>query len=68
MAKFRFGVGIGFSQDRREIVELPDKDLEGLTDEQRKAYIEACHQDWMHNHLDAWWEPVEDDEDEEDDV
>ena len=49
--------------NRKETIEIPDEDLERLSDEQRIAHIEQYFQDWLSNEVDyGWYEERDDDE------
>lgn len=61
MAKFRFHVSTGFVGSRREeIIEIPDEDVEGLSDQEKDSLINEVWQEWLWNgNIDGGWEEVE---------
>lgn len=58
MARLRVGVSIGYGS-REEVLEIPEENLEGLTEEERQEYFDDEHKAWLSNYLDAWWEVEE---------
>ncbi|MCM3703824.1 hypothetical protein [Paenibacillus macerans] len=61
MAKFRFTVNIGFVGARREeIIEIPDEDLEGATEEERDQLLDEAWREWLWGkNIDGGWEEME---------
>lgn len=54
MAKYKFYVSTGYvGTMREEVIEIPDDELEGLSEEGKDDYIyEAYFQDWLANNAD----------------
>lgn len=54
MAKYKFYVTTGFvGAMREEVIEIPDEELEGMSEEEKSDYInENFFQDWLVNHAD----------------
>jgi len=54
MAKFKMSLGIGFANAKqKEVIEIPDEELEGLSEEDREKLLDEYLNDWMWNHIDA---------------
>ena len=53
MAKFIFKVAMGDIEGSvtSEVVEIPNKELEGLTQEEREQVVERYYQEWMKKHI-----------------
>jgi hypothetical protein len=63
MAKYVFYYSIGFANAKqREVVDIPDEEIEGLSEDEREAMLEQRFQDWASNFRDFGWWPAEDDE------
>lgn len=62
--KIRMGCGIGYVRaERYADVKIPDEELEGMTEYEKKDYIyETYVMPFAYEHLDAWYEEIEDDE------
>ena len=41
---------------RKDIIEIPDEELDGLDPVAREAEIELNAREWMHNFIDLSWE------------
>lgn len=54
MAKYKFYISTKYvGCEREEIVEIPDKELEGKTEEEKEDYIyENYYRDWLENNAD----------------
>jgi hypothetical protein len=54
MAKFKFYINTGYvGSDREEVIEIPDEELEGMTEEEKDNYIyENYFEDWLANNAD----------------
>ena len=66
MAKYRFVVRTNVhGSDCEEIIDIPDEELEG-TEEYRNGVLNGYLQDHIGNSTDQFFEPVDDDEEDED--
>lgn len=55
--KIKAHLSIGYSNARQdEIIEIPDEDLRGMTQEQRSDYVNDCVQEWADNYIETWWD------------
>ena len=54
MAKYKFYVSTGYvGSMREEEIEIPDEELEGLSEEEIEEYIyENYYKDWLQNNTD----------------
>lgn len=61
--KIRMGCGIGnVGADHYDEVEIPDEELEGMTEYEKENYIyEGYVIPFANEHLEAWYEEIEDD-------
>ena len=60
MAKFKFGVGTHYINSHvKEIVEIPDEELEGLTESERNEIIDEYYEAWKNEQLEQYWEEIE---------
>lgn len=60
MAKFKFGVGTHYINSHVvEIVEIPDDELEGLTEFERNEIIDEYYEAWKNKQLEQYWEEIE---------
>jgi hypothetical protein len=65
MAKFKFYVNTGYvGSDREEVIEIPDEELEGLTEQQKEKMMEEEFWNFMSNNCDYGWYEMEEDEEE----
>lgn len=65
MAKFMFCVSTNLvGSEIEEVYEIPDDELEGLTEDEKKRVVQEHYDDWLGNHAEfSWWEVDEDVED-----
>lgn len=60
MATLKLRLGIGFVNGNHEdYVEIPDEDLEGMSEEEKESYFEEIWQEWIWNYIDGGWEVVD---------
>lgn len=60
MAKFKFVVGTHYvGSDVEEIVEIPDEELEGLTETEKNKIIDEYYETWKNEQLEQYWEEIE---------
>jgi hypothetical protein len=60
MAKFKFVVRTHYvGSDIEEIIEIPDEELEGLTEFERNKIIDEYYEDWKNEQLEQYWEEIE---------
>jgi hypothetical protein len=58
--KIKISVSTGLVGSRREEeVEVPDQDLEGLSQEEQEKYLDEYAQEWLWSHIDFAWSRVE---------
>lgn len=59
--KIRVSLGIGISGAYRHgVLEIPDKELEGMTEEERDEYITSEYVEvWANNYIDLGYSEVE---------
>lgn len=62
--KIRMGCGIGYvGANHYDEVEIPDEELEGMTEYEKEDYIyEGYVIPFANEYLEAWYEEIEDDE------
>jgi hypothetical protein len=58
MAKFIFSISTGIvGSEKREVIEIPDDQLEGLSAQEREQYIQEEYMQWVGNNAYLeWWE------------
>ena len=57
--KIKVHLSIGYpTADHDDELEIPDEELEGLSDTAENAYIEEYVQQWADNHIETWWDKV----------
>lgn len=50
MAKYKFYASLGYTNAKREEdVDIPDEELEGLSEEEREKYIQEEYDNWLGN-------------------
>jgi hypothetical protein len=61
MAKYKFYISTGYvGADVSEIVEIPDEELEGLTESEIDKYIQQEYDMWVSNNAElSWWKVEE---------
>ena len=60
MATLKLRLAIGFVNGNHEdYVEIPDEDLEGMSEEEKESYFEEIWQEWIWNYIDGGWEVVD---------
>lgn len=61
MAKYTFYVTTGYVGSKRdEVIDIPDDELEGMTEEEKDKYIyEYYFQDWLNSNSDSGWYKTE---------
>lgn len=62
--KIKMGCGIGYvGAEHYDDVEIPDEELEGMTEDEKEDYIyEEYVIPFANEYLEMWYEEVEDDE------
>lgn len=59
MAKFIFYVGTGVvGSSKRHTHEIPDEDLEGLSENERYEAVQEAFEEWIWDNIDASWDEV----------
>ena len=58
MAKFKFSLNIGMQGEREDTIEIEDDRLDGLTEDERRDYIESEYREWTYNYIDGYWEEL----------
>jgi hypothetical protein len=66
MASYKFYVSTGYiNSTREEVVEIPDTELEGMTETEKDDYIyKEYYQDWLNSNADYGWYKTDEDEEE----
>lgn len=60
MVKFRFTVSTGYAgSERSEIIEIPDEELQGMTEIERDDLIWEEYKCWMWERINTGYEEVE---------
>jgi len=58
--KIKVGLSIGYPNAAIEDkLEIEDKDLEGMSEEEKERKIDMEVQEWAGNFIETWWEPCE---------
>jgi len=55
MAKFIFTLNIGLNGGRKEEVEIPDEELEGLEEQEKQSFMEDYWKEWSGEYIDGGW-------------
>ncbi|MED1790620.1 hypothetical protein P4V47_24660 [Brevibacillus laterosporus] len=56
MAKFRFSVSTGYvGSERKEIYEIDDEELTGLTEEEQEKVTQEYFNEWLWDNIYASW-------------
>ncbi len=57
MAKFMFYASTGYvGSKREEEVEIPDDELEGLTEKEQEKVVQEYYDEWVGNNVElSWW-------------
>ncbi len=57
--KIKVTLGIGLhNAEQEDILEIPDEELEGLTEAEIDNLCDQYLREWMNNYIDAWYEVV----------
>lgn len=55
----KMGLSIGFVKAIQEDeIEIDDSELEGMTEEEKKDYINETVEEWANGYIDIWWKEV----------
>jgi hypothetical protein len=55
--KLKLGVAVGLCQ-KIDVVEIPDEDVEGLSDKAQEEMFSEWLEGHVSNHVNSWWEVV----------
>ncbi len=50
------GLSIGLAHDKRDVLNIPDEALEGLTPEEVEKVCDEWTKGWAENYIEWWWE------------
>ena len=57
--KIKLHLTIGYpTADQEGEIEIPDEELEGLSDEEEEELINPYLQEWADNYIETWYEEV----------
>lgn len=50
-------LSIGLVGKQEDVIEVPDEELEGLSEEARGNVLDEYARDWAHNYIEYGWRP-----------
>lgn len=53
MAKFEVTLNIGMNGEQKDVIEIDDEDLAGLTGEAREEFLHGEWKEWAGNYIDG---------------
>jgi hypothetical protein len=57
--KIKVHLSIGYvTADQEDTIDVPDEELEGLSDTMKDKVIEEWVQEWANNYIETWWDKV----------